>query len=88
MTADAADARDPIAGQPAEDLEDIALRDDYALSPKFVAMVVDAADAGDDLRLRELLDAEREALDAAVAAARADGALLVAGWRLKALTGR
>lgn len=35
-----------------------------------------------------LLDAEREALDAAVAAARADGALLVAGWRLKALTGR
>lgn len=57
MTADAADARDPIAGQPAEDLEDIALRDDYALSPKFVAMVVDAADAGDGLRLRELLDA-------------------------------
>lgn len=34
-----------------------------------------------------LLDAEREAIDAAVAAARAQGALVVAGWRLKALTG-
>ena len=35
-----------------------------------------------------LLDAERESLDAAVAVARADGGLLVAGWRLKALTGQ
>lgn len=34
-----------------------------------------------------LLDAERESLDADVAAARAEGGLLVAGWRLKALTG-
>ncbi len=34
-----------------------------------------------------LLDAEREAIDAAVAAARAQGALVAAGWRLKALTG-
>ena len=34
-----------------------------------------------------LLDAEREALDAAVALARAQGGLLVAGWQLKALTG-
>lgn len=34
-----------------------------------------------------LLDAEREAIDAAVAAARARGALVAAGWRLKALTG-
>jgi outer membrane protein len=34
-----------------------------------------------------LLDAEREALDAAVALARAQGELLVAGWQLKALTG-
>jgi outer membrane protein len=34
-----------------------------------------------------LLDAEREALDAAVARARAEGGLLVAGWQMKALTG-
>jgi outer membrane protein len=34
-----------------------------------------------------LLDAEREALDAAVARARAEGGLLVAGWHMKALTG-
>jgi len=34
-----------------------------------------------------LLDAEREAIDAAVAAAHAEGALVSAGWRLKALTG-
>jgi outer membrane protein len=33
-----------------------------------------------------LLDAEREALDAEVALARAEGGLVVAGWRLKALT--
>ena len=42
---------------PAEDLEDLALRDDYALNPAFVEMVVDAADRGDTPRLRELLDA-------------------------------
>lgn len=34
-----------------------------------------------------LLDAEREALDAAVARTRAEGGLLVAGWHMKALTG-
>ncbi|WP_194745580.1 TolC family protein [Thermaurantiacus tibetensis] len=34
-----------------------------------------------------LLDAEREALDAAVAALRAEGLRLAAAWRLKALTG-
>jgi outer membrane protein len=34
-----------------------------------------------------LLDAEREALDAEVMAIRADGAVLTAGWQLKALTG-
>jgi len=42
---------------PAEDLEDLALRDDYALNPAFVEMVVDAADQGDTARLRELIDA-------------------------------
>jgi magnesium transporter len=35
--------------------EDIALRDDYALKPQFVKSIVDAADRGDGLRLRELL---------------------------------
>ena len=42
---------------PAEDLEDLALRDDYALNPAFVEMVVDAADLGDTARLRELIAA-------------------------------
>ncbi|HZC15437.1 MAG TPA: magnesium transporter [Caulobacteraceae bacterium] len=40
-----------------EDLEDLALRDDYALNPTFVAMVVDAAERGDSRRLSELMDA-------------------------------
>src|SRR5687768_3916976 len=40
-----------------EDLEDMALGEDYALTPEFVAMVVDAADRADAERLRELLDA-------------------------------
>jgi magnesium transporter len=42
---------------PAEDLEDLALSDDYALNPAFVEMVVDAADKGDAARLRELIEA-------------------------------
>ena len=42
---------------PAEDLVDLALRDDYALNPAFVEMVVDAADRGDTARLRELIAA-------------------------------
>lgn len=48
---------EPTAAAPAEDLEDLALRDDYALNPAFVDMVVDAADRGDSARLRELIDA-------------------------------
>ncbi len=40
-----------------EDLEDLALGEDYALNPQFVSMVVDAADRGDSERLRELLSA-------------------------------
>jgi magnesium transporter len=40
-----------------EDLEDLALRDDYALNPAFVEMVVDAAERGDSKRLTELMDA-------------------------------
>ena len=42
---------------PAEDLEDLALSDDYALNPAFVEMVVDAADGGNLRRLRELIEA-------------------------------
>ncbi|MDZ4321919.1 MAG: magnesium transporter, partial [Phenylobacterium sp.] len=40
-----------------EDLEDLALGEDYALNPQFVSMVADAADRGDSDRLRELLSA-------------------------------
>ncbi|HET9159899.1 MAG TPA: magnesium transporter [Caulobacteraceae bacterium] len=43
----------------AEDLEDFALEEDYALNPQFVEMVIDAADAGDTERLRELVEALR-----------------------------
>lgn len=53
-TADPADATDKT---PDEDLEDLALGEDYALTRDFVAMVVDAADKGDTERLRELLGA-------------------------------
>ncbi len=40
-----------------EAIEDFALQDDYALNPEYIELVVDAADRGDGLRLRELLDA-------------------------------
>lgn len=40
-----------------EDLEDLALEDDYALNPEFVSDVADALDRGDAERLRELLNA-------------------------------
>jgi magnesium transporter len=40
-----------------EDLEDLALEDDYALNPEFVSDVADALDRGDADRLRELLAA-------------------------------
>ncbi|MBI1682452.1 magnesium transporter [Caulobacter hibisci] len=40
-----------------EDLEDLALGDDYALNPDYVEMVVDAADRGDTARLAELVGA-------------------------------
>ena len=48
---------EPALVEVAEDLEDLALGDDYALNPDFVALVVDAADRGDAERLRELLAA-------------------------------
>ncbi|HEX3364773.1 magnesium transporter [Phenylobacterium sp.] len=40
-----------------EDLEDLALGEDYSLNPAYVPMVVDALDRGDADRLRELLGA-------------------------------
>jgi magnesium transporter len=46
-----------LTAAPIEDLEDLALSDDYALKPAYVEMVVDAADRGDTKRLRELIDA-------------------------------
>jgi magnesium transporter len=39
------------------DLEDFALQDDYGLNPQYVERVVDAADRGDEERLRELVEA-------------------------------
>jgi magnesium transporter len=56
-SADLTELTDRFSPDADEDLEDMALREDYALSPKFVAMVIDAADRGDAERLRELLDA-------------------------------
>jgi magnesium transporter len=49
---------DPVLDDP-EDIEDIALGDDYALSAEFVDMVIDAADRGDTARLQGLVDALR-----------------------------
>ena len=40
-----------------EELEDLALGEDYALNPEYVEMVIDAADSGDSKRLRELVGA-------------------------------
>jgi magnesium transporter len=49
----------PHNAAPPEDLEDLALGDDYALNPAYVGMVIDAADRGDAKRLRELVGALR-----------------------------
>ena len=61
MTGSTPDVIDPHAetSSYAEDLEDIALGDDYALTANYVDMVVDAADRGDSDRLRELVHALR-----------------------------
>ncbi|MDO8380459.1 magnesium transporter [Phenylobacterium sp.] len=50
-------SRGSLTSAEVEDLEDLALGEDYALNPDFVAMVVDAIDRGDAERLRELLAA-------------------------------
>jgi len=58
MSHDAAESAEldhPVS--PEEDLEDLALDEDYALNADYVDMVVDAADRGDGERLRELLAA-------------------------------
>jgi len=63
MTRDIADLTDALDKTPfpttavPEDLEDLALGDDYALNPEYVDMVIDAADSGDTERLRELVGA-------------------------------
>ena len=59
MTREVAD----LTTNPVEDLEDLALRDDYALDPAYIEMVVDAADRNDGKRLRELVDALRECIE-------------------------
>ncbi|MFP5447966.1 MAG: magnesium transporter [Alphaproteobacteria bacterium] len=57
MSRELADPAADIEIDREEDLEDLALGEDYALNPQFVSMVVDAADRGDSDRLRELLSA-------------------------------
>ena len=54
MTSDAARLSRVEAAQM---LEDLALGEDYALTSEYVEMVVDAADRGDGVRLRELISA-------------------------------
>ena len=49
---------EPVIDVP-EDIEDLALGEDYALNADFVDMVINAADRGDSVRLRELIDALR-----------------------------
>jgi magnesium transporter len=54
------DAADPTELQRSpEDLEDLALGEDYALTSEYVEMVIDAADRDDTPRLRELVVALR-----------------------------
>ncbi len=51
---------DRLAGEDlvtSEEIEDFALKDDYALNPQYISLVIDAADRGDGMRLRDLLDA-------------------------------
>ncbi|MDB5459502.1 MAG: Mg2+ transporter mgtE, partial [Caulobacteraceae bacterium] len=60
MTQSGADTNAPDLDKDAvapEDLEDFALQDDYALNPQYVERVIDAADRGDEERLRELVEA-------------------------------
>ncbi|HEY3799787.1 MAG TPA: magnesium transporter [Caulobacteraceae bacterium] len=56
MSADA-DLSAAAKTEAADDLEDLALDEDYALNPAFVDMVIDAADRGDSVRVAELVAA-------------------------------
>jgi magnesium transporter len=60
-TADLTEAKDRVSPEAEEDLEDLALGEDYALNPDYVAIVADALDRGDAERLSELLGALRPA---------------------------
>ncbi len=57
MNPPAAETLDDAKLDSPEAIEDFALQEDYALNPEYVELVIDAADRGDGLRLRELLDA-------------------------------
>ncbi len=57
MSHDATDSAELESKDLPEDLEDLALGEDYALNADFVEMVVDAADRGDGERVRELIAA-------------------------------
>jgi magnesium transporter len=58
MTQPGADTSAPeIKRNAPEDLEDLALNDDYGLNPQYVERVIDAADRGDEDHLRELMEA-------------------------------
>jgi magnesium transporter len=52
-----APSQDQLPAQTPEDLEDLALSDDYALNPRYAKMVMEAADRGDVVRLKELMEA-------------------------------
>ena len=49
-------AEAPLSPSPDEEIEHVALDEDYVLTPGFVEKVVDAADDGDGLKLRSLLE--------------------------------
>ncbi len=55
------EAEAPQTFSTAEEVEDFAVRDDYALNPRFVEVVMEAAEARDFDRLRQLIDPLRPA---------------------------
>lgn len=57
MSQNAADSAELEPKVPIEDLEDLALGEDYALNAEFVDMVIDAADRGDGARVAVLIAA-------------------------------
>jgi magnesium transporter len=57
MTRQTADLTADTPSVDPEDLEDLALEDDYTLNPEYVDMVIDAADRNDGARIKELMEA-------------------------------